>query len=348
MSDLNNNKTTINLPTYINIPFFLYQDQRLEKSALLMAAFFYSLHTAGQNITASKEYLCQLAGIARSQYFCILNQLEKLGYIRRTGHTNRRKIEWSYCPKSEIFVNEMDTSPVEKTNVTNLNTSPVSRTKLVQSPGLNLSGEPDTYTKEDTKDYKKLTNCKPSSSSFSPKNKKRDKKDNQTLEEIDGKIDEEITDYSLKSDYRKNQTKKEASLENKEQIDNNNIDFVFSQAIDKKLLLQKLPRDSRSDEEFLSECVYHVDNCSDKKYPRLQRVNGLIKLLKQLKDSSTIFREGKQEEKTPISFANETEEQRRERQIFTYELTKERDNPEYKSKTLQKFPEMREKYSHYI
>lgn len=80
----------------------------------------------------------------------------------------------------------------------------------------------------------------------------------------------------------------------------------------------------------------------------MQRANALVKLLKQLKESNIIFREPLQEEKKKKSLANETEEQRQERQFFTYELIKERENKEYKSKALQKFPGMRERYSAYI
>lgn len=45
--------------------------------------------------------------------------------------------------------------------------------------------------------------------------------------------------------------------------------------------------------------------------------------------------------------ADETEDQRKERQYFTYELIKEKEDPEYTSKGLQQYPEMRQKYSHY-
>ena len=67
--------------------------------------------------------------------------------------------------------------------------------------------------------------------------------------------------------------------------------FQFSETTDKNLLNQKLDRDNRNPQEFLKECVDHVDNFSDKKFPRLQRANALVKLLKQLKESNTIFRE---------------------------------------------------------
>ncbi len=50
--------------------------------------------------------------------------------------------------------------------------------------------------------------------------------------------------------------------------------------------------------------------------------------------------------KTPPK--DETDDQRQERQFFTNELTKERKNPDYVSKDLEKFPEMREKYAQYV
>ena len=136
--------TNFKLPAYIQSPLFLYQDKRLDKSSLLIASFFYSITTAGGQITASKEYLCELGGIKRSQYFETMNKLESLGYISRKGLTNRTRILWVYKPKSIIEVQETDDK--------DLNTSPVHRTKLVRSTGLNLSGPPDTYNKEDNKE----------------------------------------------------------------------------------------------------------------------------------------------------------------------------------------------------
>lgn len=187
MNDLNNNKPTFNLPAYIQIPFFLYQDDRLEKSAMLIAAFFYSLYTSGLKITASKNYLCAIAGIGKTQYFSTLNQLESLGYIQRSGFTNRKKIQWIYSAKSEIFVDETSSSPAPRTNVKSLNTSPANRTKLVRPTEPILSGSPDTDIKEDTKENKKLTteDQNPSSSSFFSKKQK-----------------DELLSYKLQSDSR--------------------------------------------------------------------------------------------------------------------------------------------------
>ena len=43
----------------------------------------------------------------------------------------------------------------------------------------------------------------------------------------------------------------------------------------------------------------------------------------------------------------ETDEQRNERQFFTYEIIKERADSGYISKALQQYPEMKEKYTKY-
>ena len=122
--------------------------------------------------------------------------------------------------------------------------------------------------------------------------------------------------------------------------------FLFSETTDRNLLNQKLSRDERTDEEFMAQCLDHVENFSDKKFPVLQRANALVKLLKKLKANNEIFREAvSTEQKKKKSYANETDEQRRERQFFEWELIKERDNDGYVSDALQKCPEMRAKYS---
>lgn len=194
MNDLNNNNTKFNLPTYLNIPLFLYQDSRLEKSALLIAAFFYSIHTAGQSITASTDYLCALANIHKRQLYNIFNDLEEYGYIKRTGFTNRKTTKWVYSPKSNITVTESDTSAPQCTPVQELNTSAIQCTQLVQSSALNLCTPLHTDNKEDNKEDKTTTtvpttpptNPNPSSSSsfFSEKQK------------------EELLTYKMKIDER--------------------------------------------------------------------------------------------------------------------------------------------------
>ena len=173
MLDLNNNKKSLNLPAYINIPFFLYQDERLEKSATLIAAFFYSLHTSGLKITASTDYLCALASIHKRQFYKVMNTLEDCHYIKRSGFTNRKKIQWVYCPQSAITVIELNTSALEDTSDQEPNNTLVNNDTLVHSTTLNLCTRVHTYIKEDTKSSKKLTTEKSSSSFFSEKQKQK-------------------------------------------------------------------------------------------------------------------------------------------------------------------------------
>ncbi len=156
MSDLNNNKKEFNLPAYINTPFFLYQDSRLDKPDLLIASFFYSLHTAGRKITASSDYLCQLANIKKRQFYNILNHLETCAYIKRSGFTNKKTLNWIYVPGSKITIieneqieSELDTSALQCTSVSTPGI-------LVHSNTLNLCTPVHTYNKDNTKE-KKLT-----------------------------------------------------------------------------------------------------------------------------------------------------------------------------------------------
>lgn len=262
MSALNNKTEAFNLPDYIHIPFFLYRDDRLEKAATILASFFYSLHTSGKKITASSDYLCLLLNVGKRQFYKIMNLLEECKYIKRSGFTNRKQIHWIFCPKSKITVEELDTSALKDISVEELNTSALKDTKLVNSTTLNLCTPVHTYIKEDTKDNKKLTNCKePSSSSF-----------------------------------------------------------IFSKTTDEKLLAQKLEKDKRTDEEFLTACVDHVDNHSDKSFPRLRRANALVKLLATLKADNVIFRDKPTDEPTQSKTKNETEQEKmarysRERQV---------------------------------
>jgi hypothetical protein len=94
--------------------------------------------------------------------------------------------------------------------------------------------------------------------------------------------------------------------------------FVFSQTTDKNILNQKLERDPRTNEEFLKEADKHVEKHSDKKYPRLQRANALVKLLKRMKSDNILFFVESPE--TIESFKKETPEERNER----YRLERER------------------------
>lgn len=139
-----------NLPAYINIPLFIFQDDRLEKSPSLIAGFFYSLHTAGKNITASTDYLCALARCTKRQLSRNLNLLEELKYIKRTGFTNKRVIEWIYQVSSKIIITEDE--PNSALQCTNSENKDIDCSKLGTSTSLNYGRGCPTNNKEDNKD----------------------------------------------------------------------------------------------------------------------------------------------------------------------------------------------------
>lgn len=157
MTDLTINPKKFNLPSYINIPHFLYQDNRLDKAASLIASFFYSIHTSGNDITASVDYLCLLASVNKRQYYNIMNQLEESKYIKRTGFTNRTKTNWIYAPKSTVTIVELETNATQCTTVEDLNTSAIECSKLVHSSAVNLCTPVHTYNKDDIKVDKNTT-----------------------------------------------------------------------------------------------------------------------------------------------------------------------------------------------
>lgn len=97
-----------NLPAYLQIPFFLYQDLTLDRSSLLLSSFFYSLFTAGKSIKVSNEYLSELIGIHLRKVQENLENLENKGYITRVGLGSRRKIIWVYTPSSEIIIEQKE------------------------------------------------------------------------------------------------------------------------------------------------------------------------------------------------------------------------------------------------
>lgn len=103
-----NKPKNYNLPAYINIPLFLYQDESLDRTALLLAAFIYSLHTAGKVINVKNNYLSQMLKIHERKVQSNLELLEQKGYLMRIGLGSNRQIKWVFCPESKINVQELN------------------------------------------------------------------------------------------------------------------------------------------------------------------------------------------------------------------------------------------------
>lgn len=246
MTDLNNNTKKFKLPAYIQTPFFLYQDDRLDKSALLIASFFYSLITSGLKITASTDYLCALAKIKKRQVYKIMNDLEEFRYIRRTGFTNRKKIHWVYNPNFSLTVVELDTSAPECISEQKPNTSALQDTKLVHSSALDwctpvhqLEELPLYDTKEDTKEYKTTTtqNSDLSSSSFFSLKQK-----------------EQLLSLKLPSDSRTNQSFLEHCQSHVENQDNDKS--TYQRVAGLKTILNNL---WETGEHFKAKCIALVE-----------------------------------------------------------------------------------------
>jgi len=158
-------KKEFNLPAYINTPFFLYQDNRLDKPATLLAGFFYSLHTANKDISVSTDYVCSLLKVTDRHVYRILNQLEELRYISRSGSTNNRMINWIYNVSANIIITEsnettdtQDTSlQTTDTDVSSSSTTDTQVSKLLTHRSVNYCPAGHTYIKEDTKDITTTT-----------------------------------------------------------------------------------------------------------------------------------------------------------------------------------------------
>lgn len=95
-----------NPPSYINVPFFLYKDESLDRTALLLASFIYSHHSAGNIIECSNEYISQMLSVHIRKVQSNLEDLEKKKYILRIGYGKNRQIKWIYQPNSQIIIEE--------------------------------------------------------------------------------------------------------------------------------------------------------------------------------------------------------------------------------------------------
>ena len=120
--------------------------------------------------------------------------------------------------------------------------------------------------------------------------------------------------------------------------DSSSSAFIFSQTLDNTLLLQRLPRDNRTDEEFLSQVKEHVDNHSDKNFARMQRAQGALRLLKKLKEQNVIFYvAGKEprDDEPAIKTLPSTAADCRNIAYIENELKRMADDPKYKSAYLE-------------
>lgn len=75
---------TPNLPTFINIPLFIYQDKNLEWAEKFLFANLWSHHQAGNSIFMTNSYLAVMLNVSDRYVRELLESLERKGYIKRT------------------------------------------------------------------------------------------------------------------------------------------------------------------------------------------------------------------------------------------------------------------------
>lgn len=91
-----------NHPAYINIPYFVLKEKRLDLFNKLLFSFFWSFSVAGKKIKASNDYLADLFGVTDKHIQNRIKMLEDLGFISRKKIKYKRVIEITHLVLAEI------------------------------------------------------------------------------------------------------------------------------------------------------------------------------------------------------------------------------------------------------
>lgn len=156
----NNTPHEYNHPHYINIPFFVLQDERLDFFNKFLFSVFWGFSLSGKQIKPSNGYLATLFKVDESYIGKRIKELEDMGFIRRTVVRYRRVIEVLYTPKQDIEIDENSTKlelvpPAGgRSTKIELGTPTGGGGVLLQEEGGTPTGVPDIidYKKEDIKE----------------------------------------------------------------------------------------------------------------------------------------------------------------------------------------------------
>lgn len=108
-------------------------------------------------------------------------------------------------------------------------------------------------------------------------------------------------------------------------------EYFFSKSIDEELLCaREKTNDDRSDEEFLSQCKYHIEQSQKGGYNFQQSLAGLMKIVKRGFEVPEGY-------KQKSKFDGESEQERRNRQHIQNEFRKEREIEGYVSADIEKY-----------
>jgi hypothetical protein len=106
------NTQEYNHPAYINTPFFVLQDKKLNFFNKFLFSLFWSFSLSGKKIKASNGYLASLFHVDITCIGKHIKELEDLGYIKRVSEKYQRFIEVIYNPTLKIEI-DSDCADIE-------------------------------------------------------------------------------------------------------------------------------------------------------------------------------------------------------------------------------------------
>lgn len=157
-ANYNTNAQEYNHPAYVNIPFFVLQEERLDFFNKFLFSLFWSFSVSGKRINTSNGYLAELFKVSEKYIQIRIKDLEDLGFIRRYSRKYKRYIEVLHAPFNDIEISNSPNIELVPTTVgvsTNIILPP---TTVGVSHQLQLVPPPTTvgpYNKEDNKEDNK-------------------------------------------------------------------------------------------------------------------------------------------------------------------------------------------------
>ena len=119
-----------NHPSYVNAPYFVLQDKRLDFFNKFLFSFLWSFFVSGKRICASNRYLAELFCVSEKHVKERLKELEDLGLILRYTDNYKRFIKVLYMPSNDIEIDTDDTNNEPNNPKTGCNNTNVSNIEL--------------------------------------------------------------------------------------------------------------------------------------------------------------------------------------------------------------------------
>lgn len=100
------NNHDYNHPAYINIPYFVLQDEKLDAFNKILFSLFWSFSVSGRKIKMSNGYLSTLLKLDIKSIGKRIKDIESMGYIKRSVRKYKRVIEVTHIPYVEIDIDD--------------------------------------------------------------------------------------------------------------------------------------------------------------------------------------------------------------------------------------------------